>query len=127
MNCYYHPDRPAVGICKHCQRGLCAEDAALVPSTTLRPGDDSLACKGRHETEVRETNQWMARNILQSKRIGSVYHRNAIFYFLVGVAFSVYGYSQLRFAGLQGLFLLIVGLFLLFAAALNFFEGRKYK
>ena len=60
MNCYYHPDRPAVGVCKHCQRGLCAEDAALV--------DDSLACKGRHENEVREMNQWMARNILQSKR-----------------------------------------------------------
>ena len=127
MNCYYHPDRPAVGICKHCQRGLCAEDAALVPSTTLRPGDDSLACKGRHEAEVRETNQWMARNILQSKRIGSVYNQNAIFYFLVGAVFSIYGYSQLRFAGLQGLFLLIVGLFLLFAAGLNFFEGRKYK
>ena len=119
MNCYYHPDRPAVGICKHCQRGLCAEDTAIV--------DDSLACKGRHENEVREMNQWMARNILQSKRIGSVYNRNAIFYFLVGVAFSIYGYSQLRFAGLQGLFLLIVGLFLLFAAALNFFEGRKYQ
>ena len=87
--------------------------------------DDLLACKGWHETEVRETNQWMARNILQSKRIGSVYNRNAIFYFLVGVAFSIYGYSQLRFAGLQGLFLLIVGLFLFLAAALNFFEGRK--
>jgi hypothetical protein len=127
MNCYYHPDRPAVGVCKHCQRGLCAEDAALVPSTTLRPGDDSLACKDRHENEVREMDQWMARNILQSKRIGSVYNRNAIFYFLVGAVFSIYGYSQLRFAGLQGLFLLIVGLFLLFAAGLNFFEGRKYK
>ena len=119
MNCYYHPDRPAVGTCKHCQRGLCAEDAALV--------DDSLACKGRHESEVREMNKLVARNILQSKRIGSVYNRNAIFYFLVGVVFSIYGYSQLRYAGLQGLFLLIVGLFLLFAAGLNFFEGRKYK
>ena len=108
-----------MGICKHCQRGLCAEDAA--------PVDDALACKGRHEAEVRETNQWMKRNLLQSKRIPSVYNRNAVFYFLVGVAFGVYGYSQLRFAGIQGLFLLIVGAFLLFAAGLNFFEGRKYK
>ena len=119
MNCYYHPDRPAVGVCKHCQRGLCAEDAALI--------DDSLACKGRHEEQVRDINQLMQRNILQAKRVGAVYNRNAIFYFLVGAAFSVYGYSQLRFAGVQGLFLLIVGLFLLFAAGLNFFEGRKYK
>jgi len=119
MNCYYHSNRPAVGICKHCQRGLCAEDVALV--------DDSLACKGRHENEVRQMNQWMARNILQSKRIGSVYNRNAIFYFLVGAVFAGYGFYQIRFTGLQGLFLLIVGLFLLFAAGLNFFEGRKYK
>jgi len=119
MNCYYHPDRTAIGTCRHCQRGLCAEDAALV--------DDALACKGRHENEVHEMNQWMRRTILQSKRIASVYNRNAIFYFLVGAAFSIYGYSQLRFAGLQGVFLLIVGLFLLFAAGLNFFEGRKYK
>ena len=119
MNCYYHPDRPAIGICKHCQRGLCAEDAALV--------DDSLACKGRHENEVRDMNQLMQRNILQAKRVGSIYNRNAIFYFLVGAAFSIYGYTQLHFAGLQGIFLFIVGLFLLLAAGLNFFEGRKYK
>ena len=119
MNCYYHPDRPAIGICKHCQRGLCAEDAALV--------EDSLACKGRHENEVHETNQWMRRNILQAKRVGSVYNRNAIFYFLVGVLFTGYGFYQVRWTGLQGLFLLIVGLFLLVAAGLNFFEGRKYK
>ena len=119
MNCYYHPDRPAVGLCKHCQRGLCAEDAALV--------DESLACKGRHEGQVRDINQLVQRNILQANRIGSVYNRNAIFYCLVGAAFSVYGYSQLRFAGVQGVFLLIVGLFLLFAAGLNFFEGRKYR
>ncbi len=127
MNCYYHPDRPAVGICKHCQRGLCAEDAALVPSTSLRPGDDSLACKGRHEEQVRDINQLMQRNILQAKRVGSIYNRNAIFYFLVGAAFTGYGIYQVRWTGLQGLFLLIVGLFLLFAAGLNFFEGRKYK
>ncbi|MFZ1040589.1 MAG: hypothetical protein WCA79_21175 [Anaerolineales bacterium] len=119
MNCYYHPERLAIGICKHCQRGLCAEDAALV--------DDSLACKGRHENEVRETNQWIRLNILQVKRIGSVYNRNAIFYFLVGVVFAGYGFYTMRFTGLQGLFLLMVGLFLLFAAGLNFFEGRKYK
>jgi len=119
MNCYYHPDHPAVGICKHCQRGLCAEDAALV--------DDSLACKGRHENEVREMNQWLARNIVQAKRVGSIYNRNAIFYFLVGAVFTGYGIYQVRWTGLQGLFLLIVGLFLLFAAGLNFFEGRKYK
>ncbi|HUI88850.1 MAG TPA: hypothetical protein VLX61_09005 [Anaerolineales bacterium] len=119
MNCYYHPDRPAIGVCKHCQRGLCAEDAALV--------DDSLSCKGRHEEQVRAMNQLMQRNLLQAKRVRSMYTRNAIFYFLTGALFAAFGYSQMRFTGLQGLFLLVVGLFLLFAAGLNFFEGRKYR
>lgn len=29
MNCFYHPKKSAVGICKHCQRGLCIDCAAL--------------------------------------------------------------------------------------------------
>lgn len=28
MNCYYHPDRPAVVQCKECGRGFCHEEAA---------------------------------------------------------------------------------------------------
>jgi hypothetical protein len=89
--------------------------------------DDSLACKGRHEEQVRDLSKLMQRNILQAKQIGSNYNRNAIFYLLVGGAFTAFGYYQVRFTGLIGLFLLVVGLFLLLAAALNFFEGRKYK
>ncbi len=49
MICYYHPTEAAVGICKHCQRGLCSACAADV--------DDSLACKERHEERVRVTNR----------------------------------------------------------------------
>ena len=45
MNCYYHPNQPAVGLCKHCQRGVCIACAADV--------DGSLACKERHEEQVR--------------------------------------------------------------------------
>ncbi len=27
MNCFNHPDTPAIGICKFCQKGLCKECA----------------------------------------------------------------------------------------------------
>jgi len=27
MNCFYHPQVSAVGICKYCQKGLCTECA----------------------------------------------------------------------------------------------------
>ena len=119
MNCYYHPDQPAVGICKHCQRGLCVACAADT--------GDSLACKERHEDQVQALDALTARNLLQSERVGSAYRRNAIFYFLVGILFAGFGLYQLRFTGLQALFLLFIGLFLLYAAIANFLESRKYE
>lgn len=119
MICFYHPDRQAVGLCKHCQRGLCLECAADV--------DGSLACQGRHEGQVRALERLTARNLLQAGRVGSVYRRNAVFYGLVGILFAGFGLLQVRWLGWQGLFLLAIGVFLLYAAIANYLESRKYK
>ena len=119
MNCFHHPEISAVGLCKHCQRGLCSECAAIV--------DDVLACKGRHEDEVRQLEQLTARNLFQSKRVASAYNRNAIFYGLVGVLFTGFGAMQYRFLGSQAVFFILIGLFLLYAAIANYLEGRKQK
>jgi hypothetical protein len=116
--CYYHPERPAIGVCKHCQRGLCADCAALV--------DDTLACKDRHEDVVRETNLVRRREFVQSLRIRTGYIRNAVFYCLVGGVFSAFGLIQYRFLGLEAAFFLLIGLFLLYAGAANYIESRKY-
>ena len=127
MNCYYHPDNPALGLCKHCQRGLCSDCAALVISTPLNPSDDVLACKDRHEEQVREFVELTKQNILKSKRAGSDYVRNTIFYGSVGVLFTVFGVSQIRWLGLQAIVYAIIGLALLWAALANYLESRKYK
>ena len=119
MNCFYHPDKPAIGLCKYCQRGLCTECAAIV--------DDVVACNHRHEDEVRQLGQLAARNLFQAKRVGSAYMRNAIFYGLVGVLFTGFGAMQYRFLGLQAVFFILIGLFLLYAAIANYLEGRKQK
>jgi hypothetical protein len=119
MKCYYHPDRDSVGICKHCQRGLCEDCAALV--------DDVLACRDRHEAQVRSLEQLTARSLLQSRRVGSAYGRNAIFYGLVGLLFAAFGALQLRFLGLQALFFMLIGLFLLYAAIANYLEARRLR
>ncbi len=119
MNCFHHPEISAIGLYKHCQRGLCSECAAVV--------DDVLACKGRHEDEVRQLEQLTTRNLFQSKRVVSAYNRNAIFYGLVGVLFSGFGIMQYRFLGLQAAFFILIGLFLLYAAIANYLEGRKQK
>ncbi len=119
MNCYYHPDQSAVGVCKHCQRGLCSDCAALV--------DDVLACKNRHEAQVHELTLLAQKNILQSKRVGSDYVRNTIFYGSVGILFTAFGASQLKWLGLQAVVYLMIGLALLWAALANYLESRKYK
>lgn len=119
MNCFYHPTTTAIGLCKYCQRGLCVDCAAVI--------DDVLACTHRHEDEVHQLEQLAARNLFQSKRVRSSYTRNAIFYGLVGVLFAWFGYIQYRFIGLQAVFFMLIGLFLLYAATANYFESRKHK
>lgn len=119
MLCYYHQDRPAVGICKHCQRGLCMECAAV--------SGEALACRNQHEVEVTRAERAARRAMLQAERVGSAYIRSAVFYGLAGSAFALLGLLQLRFLGLQALFLLLIGVFLLYAAVTNFMEGRRFR
>jgi len=69
----------------------------------------------------------MQKNILQSKRVGSDYMRNTIFYGTVGILFTAFGISQLKWLGLQALIYLMIGLALLWAAVANYLESRKYK
>src|SRR5512134_110435 len=102
MICFYHPDKPAVGLCKHCQRGLCSDCATLV--------DDSLACKNRHEEQVRALDEMTRQNILKSRRTRSDYIRNATFYGVVGLLFTAFGISQIQWQGLQGIVYAVIGL-----------------
>jgi len=69
----------------------------------------------------------LQKNIVQSKRVGSDYIRNTIFYGLVGILFTFFGFSQLRWLGLQAIVYLMIGLALLYAAVANYLESRKYK
>ena len=67
------------------------------------------------------------RNILQAKRVGSDYVRNTIFYGSVGILFTAFGASQLKWLGAQAAVYLLIGLALLWAALANYLESRKYK
>jgi len=89
--------------------------------------DDSLACKDRHEEQVHALELLMQKNILQSKRVGSDYLRNTIFYGIVGVLFTAFGVSQIQWLGVQAVVYLMIGLALLWAAIANYLESRKYK
>lgn len=106
-----------MGVCRHCQRGLCSDCVALV--------DDVLACKDRHEQAVQMALQWQRRGLQQFQRLRAGYLRNAVFYGLVGTLFAGFGLYQLRFLGLEAVFFILIGLCLLYAAVANLVESRK--
>jgi len=89
--------------------------------------DDSLACKDRHEEQVRALEEMTRQNILKSKRTRSDYLRNTIFYGTVGLLFTAFGISQIQWLGVQGIVYAVIGLALLYAALANYLESRKNK
>jgi len=88
MNCYEHPDRPAVGICKNCQKGLCADCAADV--------GDGLACKDRCEQAVRDINEIVRRSKTAYQKVGMAHRGMATF--LALLAFIMAGFALFFFA-----------------------------
>jgi hypothetical protein len=55
MRCFYHRDKEAVGICKSCGKGVCAECAVDL--------DKGLACRSRCEESTRSIIALIDRNI----------------------------------------------------------------
>lgn len=54
MNCFEHPQKPAVGSCTHCGRGLCKECTTVV--------EGKLSCRGGCQSEVTRTRQLMLKS-----------------------------------------------------------------
>ena len=83
MHCFNHPDNVAVGLCKCCSRGLCADCAADL--------GHGLACRDRHEQQVEAMNMI----IEQSARIYSSAPKNIligpIFFLFMGLLFAGFG------------------------------------
>lgn len=83
MRCFNHVDREAVGSCKGCQKGLCAECAIDL--------GHGLACKGVHEQIVNTYNVIMERDAQiyrAAPRVGLI---TPIFAGLLGLVFLAFG------------------------------------
>jgi len=101
MNCFNHPDVPAVGICKACQKGLCMECAVDL--------GHGIACKS-HQEEVEMLNYFQL-SIL------------APFFFIgLGIVLNLIGcftilfesYMDANGTGIMGLGMIFLSLFFLF-------------
>jgi hypothetical protein len=92
MNCFYHHERSAVGICKNCQRGLCPECAAEVP--------DGLACVEKCEGKV-----LLLGRLIEGNQ--KAYRKSGTGYIIAGTAMGVMAASMnvivLRLEAIQAL------------------------
>jgi hypothetical protein len=94
MNCFNHPDIPAVGICKYCQKGLC-KDCAI-------DSGYGIACKYHRENVKTQTIQTDSKQTLQNTEILIL----EIPRFFFGIFLILLGYSK----GADGKFIMAIGI-----------------
>ncbi len=108
MNCFYHSNEPAVGICKACSKGLCTDCAADL--------GHGIACKNKHEQRAEDIELVISRNANAFKVGNKSSLIVPVFNFLGGLLFS--GVSLLAWPTINW-FLLLFGLgFLAYAITL---------
>jgi len=84
MKCFNHPDQDAVGLCKHCSKGLCVECASDL--------GHGLACKGSHERQVEDIDMLITRNTAIQTSAPKTTLTAPIFYLFTGIVFAGFGY-----------------------------------
>ena len=114
MDCHRHAGTPAIGVCRHCAKGLCNACA-----TDLGFG---LACRDQHEAAVASDNafvgewrQWRAR---------SRWHLQLVSIFIGAYGLLSMGYALLSSKGL-GSFWMIAGAMFAAMGAIAFWNMRK--
>jgi len=114
MNCYNHSERPALGTCKACNRGLCADCV-----TDLGHG---LACKNVHERRVEEIETIISMSAkAHADAPKNQYLLPAFFVFMGSVFFGFALYQGERI----GSFPTVMGLGFIFFGILFFVRNRK--
>lgn len=116
MNCYNHNEIPAVGICKHCNKGICPD--------CLSDTGDGLACKGHCLEEVNMINKLINHNKKVVKGTPGNWTSSGILYLVMGSIFILTTVFYLRkidlFLSAMGLLFMAYGIYVL-----N--KGRAYK
>src|SRR6476620_1998034 len=72
MNCFEHPQKPAVGTCTHCGRGLCKECTTVV--------EGQLSCRGNCQTEITRKRQLFAKTERAAEDRAVIYGTSAKMY-----------------------------------------------
>ena len=119
MNCFNHPDRPAIGFCKSCCKGLCVDCAATLPN--------GLACRNACEVRVALINQIIDNNQKVISAANVQVRSSGMFILLLGALFCLFGFLPLLISGNTGtLFLGIIGLFFAAYGVIRLMKKSQY-
>ncbi len=115
MKCFAHPQVDAVGSCKHCFKGVCAECA--------KDSGVGIVCSAACESEVRVIHALLERNKNLSAFAPKAHLRQAVFLAMMAILFVGFGlYSKYRF---MSAYLIAFGVVMFCGAAFSLFNSRR--
>lgn len=118
MNCFTHP-QAAIGICKHCGRGLCHDCVVEV--------ELSLACKSRCEAHVAALNELLDRGKTAYQKTAGAYTKIATVMGLTGLLFTVVGIMMRKADFIALLVFTPLGLVFLLCSVFFFHSAKQYR
>lgn len=86
MKCFVHQSADAVGLCRNCSRGVCAECAADRAS--------GIACMNRCEAAVDAMDSLVRRNVAVASKPGVTQWTQVVVYLGAALVFSFLAYSD---------------------------------
>ena len=119
MNCFNHPDKPAVGCCKSCFKGLCPDCAATLPN--------GLACRNACEDRVILIDQIIDNNQKIISAANKQIRSSGLFILLLGVGFCLFGFLPLLISGdTRTIFMGVLGLFFAAYGGIRLMKKSQY-
>ena len=119
MNCFNHPDKPAVGLCKSCCKGLCSDCAAALAN--------GLACRNACENRVQLINQIIDSNETIIATANARMRSSGVFILILGACFCLFGVLPLIMSGnTNTLFMAAMGLPFVIYGILQLSKKRLY-
>lgn len=115
MRCFRHAQSEAVGTCKQCFKGVCA-DCAI--DTGI-----GLACSPACQEEIKSIKALVDRNKQAFPIAAKAHIRNGVLLLLFSVAFFAFGWGE---QGSLFIFLASFGAIMVVGAVFSFLLARKY-
>jgi len=119
MKCFNHLNEQAVGVCKHCQKGICENCCTLV--------DGSVSCRGACESEVESINYIMNKSKGVYKNLDKQWGPATVINGLGGILFFCFGLFTLKSGNMFSYFLLALGLIMFAGGVLSVVQAKRMK